>query len=798
LFENYLKVAWRNIIRHKGYSFINVFGLAVGLTCCMLIFLYVRQELSFDTFHRRADRIYRFTLESSEPEGKTVDAPTPSPAAPILKSEFPEIQKITRIYFAGSKLMASGQKRFYEKGVIFADADFFDIFTFPVLKGASRNLLANPNSLVLTATAAKRYFGDQDPLGRTFRLENKYDFSVTGVVADVPANSHFSFDFIAAYPGLNDDIVGLSLEQWGANLVFTYALFPEHFDGKAFAGKVAPFIEAHARKTPGRSLRLLLQPLKGIHLHSHMSNEIEPGNSVSYLVILASIGLFILLLAAINFVNLTTARSTQRFREVGMRKINGASGFQLLTQYLGESITMTYLALALALLLTVLLLPAFSHMINSSVGFRIDIQAALFLLVIIPLLVGFLAGIYPAFYLARQLPATTLKGKTALRTGKRAAFQFRQVLVVAQFVISIALMVATLTVKGQLRFMVNADLGFKKDRTLIIPVEDRALCKRIRVMKDELRRIPGVQSVTSSLGVPIGNSFGSNVYPDGIAAGKMFSAGFKFVDTDYLDHFGMKLISGRSFSADRPSDEWESFIVNQELLKKLGYAQPDQAIGRKIEIGLNNVKGTIIGVIQDFHNTSLQNPIDPQVLIYCPTICSEVSVRLAAGRIESTLSQIQASWQNFSPDRPFTYTFLDEEINRHYEAEQRILKIVGIFSFLAILIACLGLFGLAAFSAQRRCKEIGIRKVLGATTREVILLMSREFFLWIGLAICIAWPAAYFAMNRWLQGFAYRSGIGVGLMLLSGLLAVGITMATVSYQSIKAATANPVDSLRYE
>jgi putative ABC transport system permease protein len=798
MFKNYLKVAWRNILRYKGYSLINVFGLAVGLTCCMLIFLHVRQELSFDAFHRKADGIYRLAMESSEPEGKTIDAPTPSPAAPILKSDFPEIDKITRVYFAGRKLMASRQKRFYEKGIIFADADFFDIFTFPLLKGTSRNPLTGPDSLVLTATAAKRYFGKQNPLGKTLLLENKHAFNVTGVVADVPANSHFKFDFVAAYSGLKDEIVGLQLEQWGAGLVFTYALFPEPFDSKAFDAKVASFIEDHAEKTPGRSVRLFLQPLKSIHLYSHLPNEIEPGNSVSYLVILASIGFFILLLAVINFVNLTTARSMLRFREVGMRKVNGASAFQLLAQYLGESLAMTYLALALALLFTILLLPAFSSLIGSQIQPGLGAQSALILLVVIPVLVGIMAGIYPAFYLAHQPPTIALKGKVDFRSGKKAPFRFRQALVVIQFAISIALIVATLTVRGQLRFMVDADLGFNNERTLIIPLNDRALGKRIGIVKNELRKIPGVQSVTSSLGVPIGSSFGSNVYPDGIEAGKMFGSGFKFVDADYLDHFGIPLVAGRPFSANRPSDEWESFIVNQVLVKKLGYAEPGPAIGRKIEIGLNNVKGTIIGVTRDFHNTSLQNPIDPQVLILSPTICSEVSVRLAAGGIRKALPLIQACWRKFSPDRPFTSTFLDEEINRLYQAEQRILKIVGIFSFLAVLIACLGLFSLAAFSAQRRRKEIGIRKVLGATTSEVTLLMSQESFKWVGLAMCLAWPAAYFVMDRWLQGFAYRIGIGVWLILLSGLSTLCITLATVGYQSVKAARANPADSLRYE
>jgi putative ABC transport system permease protein len=798
MWQNYLKVAWRNLVRQKVYSSINIAGLAVGLTCCMLIFLDIRQELTFDAFHRKADGIYRFAMESSEPEGKTIDAPTPSLAAPILKNDFPEINKITRVYFAGRKLMASGQKRFYEKGIVFADADFFDIFTFPVLKGTSRNPLTDPNSLVLTSSAAKRYFGEQNPLGKMFLLDNQHVFHVTGVVADVPANSHFKFDFVAAYSGLKDEIVGLPLDQWGANLVFTYALFPEPFDSKAFAAKVASFIEEHAGKIPGRSMRLFLQPLKRIHLFSHLPNEIEPGNSVSYLVILACIGSFILLLAVINFVNLTTARSMLRFREVGMRKVNGASGFQLLTQYLGESLAMTYLALALALLLTHLLLPAFSSLTGSPIQFGLDAHSALVLLVVVPLLVGILAGIYPAFFLAQQPPTIVLKGKIDARSGNKVPSQFRQALVVIQFAISIALIVATLTVKGQLQFMVNTDLGFKKDRTLIIPLEDRALSKRIRVVKDELRKIPGVQSVTSSLGVPIGSTFGSSVYPDGRKAGKMFDAGFKFVDADYLGHFGIPLIAGRSFSAERPSDEWKSFIVNQELVKKLGYAEPGPAIGRKIEIGLNDVTGTIIGVTRDFHNTTLQNPIDPQVLILNPAICSEVSVRLAAGGIKKALPLIQACWLRFSPDRPFTSTFLDEEINRHYEAEQRILKIVGIFSFLAILIACLGLFSLAAFSAQRRSKEIGIRKVLGASTGEVMLLMSQESLKWVGLAMCLAWPAAYFVMDRWLQGFAYRSGIGVGTILLSGLLTLFITLATVSYQSVKAATTNPVDSLRYE
>lgn len=798
MLKNFLLVTLRNIHKQKGFSLINIAGLAMGLACCILIYQYLNQERSFDSFHQNADRIYRFALKNSEPEGVSLIAPTSAMAAPLLKSEYASIQAITRIYFASSSLLANEEKKYYEKGIIFADPDFFKIFTFPAISGNPQEYLTGPDSLVLTAAAAEKYFGNQNPLGKSLLLDNKYPFRITGIIQDVPVNSHFRFDMVASFRGLAKEFTGVSLEQWGATMVYTYGLFPEGFNSRAFDKSLHGFLERHFPSNPGSHMKLFLQPLRDIHLYSRLEGEIEPGNSVTFLLILCGIGLFILLLAGINYVNLSTARSIERFREVAVRKVNGAGPFQLLAQYLGESLLMTYLALLLALLLAMLAMPGLSILVRHPVSFQMDLPGASVLLLGVPLLVGTLAGIYPAFFLARQKPAVILKSRTGEYAPGRGGFRLRPALVLAQMVISIVLITSTLIINSQLKFMMDAELGFRKDRTLILPVQDQQIIQRVDAVKDELRKIPGVESVASSYGVPIGNSYGSAVFRNGRQGGDEFDAAFKFVDTGYFEHFGLQVLAGRTFSANLATDRWHSFVVNQQLVRKLGYAEDRQAIGRRIHISLNEVEGTIIGVVRDFHNDSLQNPIYPQVFLFQPTICSELAVRLAPGWSDATLGSISRCWNHFSPAYPFRYTFLDEDINQNYAVEQNALRIVTISSALAIFIAGLGLFGMAAFSTRLRTREIGIRKSLGASTSAIVLLLSSDLIRWAVLANLIAWPLAYYGIRRWLQTFSYHVDIQAELFLLAGLAVLLTGWLATGWQIIRAARAKPVENLRYE
>jgi putative ABC transport system permease protein len=800
MFKSYLKIALRNMIQQKGYSIINILGLSLGIASCILIMLYVKQELSYDRFHRDCERIYRIEVEDIRPEGKGIYASTPAPYTPVLKEDYPEIEKITRVYFMDRKLVAtaSGGKKFYEDRFIFADPDFFDIFTFPVVKGNPTHLLSNPNSLVLTASTAGKYFGDENPVGKTIKLDNTYDFKVTGVIEDVPINSHFHFDFVAAFTGLNDDIVGIQLDQWGAYLVYTYALFPPGFNADSFEEIAKPFVEMHAGKQPGISKRILLQPLSRIHLHSHTDNEIESGNTVLDLLIISTIGLFILVIACINFVNLFTTQSFRRSQEIGVRKVIGGSRFQLTAQFLGESLIFALLAMAMALIVVELFLPSFSSLVNKEIRWDLgDNIVFLGYLMFLPILVGILSGAYPALVLSSRKPIDALK--QAKYPGKRSKTAFlRKALVTGQFTISIMLIIGALVVKDQLHFLINADLGFKKEYTLVIPIQDDSIKKKLSSVKHELGKNPGVKNVTACMGTPVGESLFSNVYPNGRKGGDTFGACFKFVDLDYLEHFAIKIIAGRGFSKEFTADEWNSFVVNEEMTKKLGYASPEHAIGRRLSISLNNVDGTIIGVTKNFHLDSLHQHIDPLVLIYWPRIFSEIVVTVQPHDLKGTIADLEKTWSGFSPNYPFRFSFLDEDINRAYAREQQALKIIRAFSFLAIFIASLGLYGLAVYAAKRRTREIGIRKVLGSTIPGIVKLLLSESSKWVLFANILAWPIGYLVMNQWLQHFAYRITIDIRVFILAGGMAWLIAVFTVSLQSIKAALANPVKALRYE
>ncbi|MDH5383420.1 MAG: ABC transporter permease [Candidatus Aminicenantes bacterium] len=800
MFKNYLTVALRNIIKQKIYSIITVAGLAVGITCCLLIMLYVRQELSYDTFYSNAEKVYRVGHKVIRPQHTSISASTPTPLAPVLKEEYPEIEHITRIYFDSQVLFEYGNMRIYEEGVIYADPDFFNVFPFHLLKGDPSHLLDTPQSMVITAATAEKYFGDKDPIGKVFQVNKQYNFMVTGVIKDIPVNSHYHFDFVISFLAKNEQNFGLWLNLWtGYTTIYTYAVFPENINIKQFQSRIEDFITRRAGKRPDVERKIFLQPLKSIYLHSHLEDEIEANNFVSNLFILSTIAFLILVIACINYMNLATAQSARRAREVGMRKVLGAQRFQLVRQFMGESILLTLLAILISLATVELHLPVFSSLVGKPVDFHYG-KNLLFLagFFLITLMVGIISSIYPAAFLSRHQPIKTLKGmKESVKASFGQVF-FKKSLVVVQFVVSILLIICTLIINQQLRYMRNAHLGFDKEYMIVVPIQTDSGRKLYESIKNELMTHPGVIGATACLRAPIsGNVIVTYGHPEGSSREHAFQVYHNFVDMNYIDNFGIEMIAGRKFSREHSTDLREAFIVNEATVRKSGFASAEEAIDKRFQTGMG-LQGTIIGVMRDFHISSFHSEIESMVMSYDPEYFWEMNVKITSDNIPEILSTIEKTFNKFIPEYPFNYTFLDEDINTLYQEEEQAGKIIQTFSIIAILIACLGLFGLAAFAAENRTKEIGIRKVLGATVSNIMLLLSSEFTKWILLANIVAWPIAYYVINKWLQGFAYRTSINLWAFILGAVFAFTIALITVSYQAIKSALSNPVESLRYE
>ena len=804
MFQNYLKIALRNLIKQRIYSLINIIGLAIGMTCCLLIALYVRHELSYDRFHEKGERIYRVAVKTTIPSGTFYDAETPFPLAAQLQIDYSEVERVVRIFFREEELVTVGEKQFVEPKIAFADTGFFQMFSFPLLRGNPRRLLNDPAAVVLSASQARKYFGEEDPLGKTLALNNRLTFQVSAVMEDMPPNSHFHADILFSFLALSHDYLGFSIDQWGLyTSLYTYIMLPEAHSAAAFEDKLEPFMEKYSFTRPDRKRTALLMPLQDIHLHSHMEGEIEPNTRVSDLWIIATIGLFILLIASINFMNLTTARSARRAREVGVRKVLGAFRWQLIKQFIGESVILSLLAMLLAIALVELALPGFSQLVGKSIDFSVVGSGVLLgALLGLALLVGILSGIYPALFLTAYRPVAVLKMNSFAAAGGRAGGRsagLRRGLVVTQFALAILLISGTIITRDQLHFLRNVDLGFRKDAIIDIPVSEDEIRDKYKTIKHELANHPNVVSVSACFKSPLSeNGFSTSAYPNGRDSGGGFGIDLNFVDFDYLEQFDLQLLAGRNFSPNLPSDEKAAFIINESTMKRLGYDNPQAALGRKLPTGINRIEGTIIGVVKDYHNVSLHEQIQPLVMMYWPEFFYNFAVRVRPGGLPETIAHLEAVWKSFSPAYPFSYSFLDEDLSRIYAFEARITRIIGTFSFIAIFIACLGLFGLAAYTAEQRTKEIGVRKVLGAKVSDIVLLLSKEFVKLVLLAGVIAAPLAYWLMGRWLEVFAYRIEPGPAVFLIAGALALLIALLTISYQAIRAALAHPVESLRYE
>ncbi|MGN6532661.1 MAG: ABC transporter permease [Ginsengibacter sp.] len=810
MFKNYFKTAWRSFLKNKTFSFINIAGLSIGISVCFIILLFVQNELSFDRFNKNADRIVRIVFQANINGGKINESNVMPPVAEAMKSDYPEVEDATRIRVYGAPKISYQGRTFKEDQLAFVDPNFFSIFTLPLIEGNVNTALQQPNTIIITKEIAKKYFGNEDPLGKTlvFSDNKNTSFKVTGLIDKVPANSHFHFDIFASMTGLDE----AKSDSWMGSNFFTYLLLKPGYDYKKLEAKLPGMVEKYMGpqiqkemglslsqfRTKGNKLGFALQPLTSIHLYSHSNYELDaPGNAM-YVYIFGAIAIFMLLIACINFINLSTASASKRAKEVGVRKVIGSGKSQLIFQFLTESALLVFIALLLSLLLIQLALPEFNNISgkNLSFDFNLKIISSLFAMGIF---VSIIAGLYPAFFLSSFKPIAVLKGKL---TGNNKSFGLRSSLVVFQFFISVGLIIATIVVWQQMKFIQNKNLGYNKEQVLTIP-NSYLLGKNEQIYKQELLNDPRVIDATVSSFKPAGPSSGGNAfaYPEGHDNQIMKTEEYH-VDEKYIPTLEMHIAAGRNFSKEFTTDS-TGIIINESAAKAFGWATAGNyggAIGKTI-IRENSFRGTnvpfhVIGVVKDFNFKSLHDPVSPLLMVLDPD--NGIILKVKTTDIKGLLASMKKQWDKFNTDEPFTYTFLDDLYNKTYSAEQKTGTTLNIFALLTIFVACLGLFGLATYTAEKRTKEIGIRKVLGASVTQVTSMLSTEFLKLVFIACLIAFPLSWWTMNKWLQSFAYRIHISGWMFVVAGFAALLIALLTVSFQAIKAAVANPVESLRTE
>jgi len=802
MFRNYWLVAIRNFRRYKVHAIINVSGLSIGLAACILILLFVQSELSYDRFHEDANRIYRVAVEQSVGDQTIVWPQAPIALAVELQERFPDVLRVTKVFPRGRRLVQYGENRFYEQSGYYADASFFDVFSFPVAQGNPKAAWSDLNSIVITQKLAKKYFGDEDPVGKTMVFpEFRRDMIVKGVLENVPPNSHFKPDFLIPFENFRmaGEDPHLHTPAY-IYLLLTSADAADRVETRLVQGSET----VTRRKERQRVYRPFLQALTDIHLFSHLDQELEANRDVGDLYLFSGIALLILVIACMNYMNLATARSAGRAREISIRKVVGARKLQLVNQLLSESVLVTVLALVLSIALVEIVLPIFNAYANT--GLHLLYGDGRFWLCIAALAVGVgvLSGSYPAFVLSRFPPAEVLKG--ASKAHPSGAW-FRRVLVVFQFAASIGLMIVTSIVFNQLAFVKYKALGFDKAQVVVVEAKGirgayQAFASgnfgRYDAFKHDLLSNPNVLKIGASSAV-VGDYLFTRSYTTEGKTDEVYDWETLFADYDFIKTMGIEVGEGRDFSRDFPTDLRDAVILNETAVRELGW---DNAVGKRIErTSFPRRHSEIIGVVKDFHTQSLHHAIQPLVIGLFPAEADYIGfflVKIRTKNVSETLAFLRAKWQAWAPDRPFNYSFLDEDYDALYRSETQLLQIFAAFAGLAILIACLGLFGLASFMAESRTKEIGIRKTLGASIPDICALLSRDFVKLVVLANLIAWPIAHYTMRQWLQSFAYRINLGVSVFLVAGATAVAIAVLTVSVQSIKAAQMNPVDALRYE
>ncbi|HEX8659605.1 MAG TPA: ABC transporter permease [Hymenobacter sp.] len=807
MFKNYFLVAYRNLIRHKGFSFLNIAGLALGLTACLLIGLFVHDELQFDKFVPHGDQIYRLYSEHPKSETSETAAPVPPMYATALKQDFPEVEQTMRILMQSSvDLLEVGEKKIYVENSVIADSTFFKIFELPFKYGSPDHALDAPTSIVLAEDVATKFFGNENPIGKEIKV-NKSSMVVKGVLRNGLSKFHLKVNYILplSAAGLPKE----RMKKWGWHQFFTYVKLRPGTNAQQTQAKLQDYVKQKVNPTlpPDDQIKevTFLQPLHQIHLYSaNFKFDLSTKGNITYVKALSFIATFILLIAGFNFVNLATAKSMQRAKEVGIRKTIGASRQQLMLQFLSETVLLTLLSVVLAAVLTAALLPSLNAFTGKTMTFDLLRNPALLgLLAALTIVVGLVAGFYPALVLSSFQPVKVLKS-AVVTDGLFGRVQWlRHGLIVVQFALSVFLIICAIVVFRQVSYLHNKDLGFNRDQIMFFPMRGENMNTHYEAFKNELAQVPGVVSASIGYGFP-----GDAVAGDGLIVPtngeqKRYSVTQLMVDYDYIKTLGLQLVTGRDFSKDLKTDKDQAFIINETAVKELGFGTPQQALGRTVQWQVWSDKnpdslkvGKVIGVVKDFHYKSLYDKLEPAVLQIFPGAYWKVAVKLKGENLSSSIDGVKQVWTKFSPESPIEYRFLDQNFDDMYKAEDKLKALLWTFTGIAIFVGCLGLFGLATYAAERRKKEIGIRKVLGASVGNIVALLSKEFLVLVLVAAVIAFPAAWLAMSRWLQDFAYRIDMPIWAFLAAGLIAGAVAFVTVGYQAVRAATLNPVNNLR--
>jgi putative ABC transport system permease protein len=807
---NYLKIAWRNLTKYKFISFINLFGLTVGLTCCLLILTYIINELSYDHY-RQSKNIYRVERTFLNPQDKSVNLRLSSiapPFAALLANDFKEIKKVSQVLGNGPTPFKYDEKLFNENNSFFADSAILDLFDVKVTKGNASHALDDPFTIMLAEETAKKYFGNDEAINKVIRMNSQFDLKVTGVYKSLPSNSHVHPELLISLTTLMDTAVygrQNCVDNFGNNAFYTYILLPDNYDPKRLEAQLPAFQNRHiSNDGPDGSIKasdyslLTLRKVTDIHLYSHKDDEAEENGDITRVYVFSAIALFILLIACINYMNLSTARSVLRGKEIGIRKVVGARRKELIGQFLSESVLICWIATILAFLLTWASLPFLNKLSGQNLSIEILLKWQIVLpLVLVPFIVGLLSGIYPALFLSSFQPIKVLKG--VFKVGSRS-ISFRQVLVVVQFAISIILIICTAIVFQQLRYMQTKSLGFNKDHIVTLAYNGN-LTPKYESFRAELLSNSNIKSITRSSRIPTGrllDAMGSQINRGDSLTPTQADIKFIVADEDYLPTYGVNIVAGRNFSKAYGRDT-SAFLINEAAVKILGLKSNEDAVGKRFQYG--GRQGELVGVFNDFHFESMHQRILPLVMFIPKQVGNfgRLSVKVS-GNIPAALSHLENTWKKFSPDIPFDYAFLDQRFEKLYQSEERQRAIFTVFACIAIFVACLGLFGLSAFAISQRVKEIGIRKVLGASVNSIVTLLSKDFLKLVALAAIFAFPVAFYAMYKWLEDFAYRIDIRAEwwVFLVAGIIAAVVAFLTIGFQAIKAGTANPVTNLRTE
>ncbi|WP_439584612.1 ABC transporter permease [Dyadobacter bucti] len=800
MFKNYLKIALRNLLKHKTFSVINIAGVALGLACFLLLSLYVKDELSYDRHHENADRIYRLsrTFLSKDGTASLRLGHAAPPFGPLVAQDFPEVEEVVRLLETGA-LVQYGEKIFNEENMFAAENNLFKVFTFHVEQGNPQNALENPFSIMFSRPMAEKYFGKENPVGKIIRLDNQLDYTVTGVFEPLPAQSSFHPDFLVSFSTLNDDRVygaeGLRT-NFGNNSFSTFLLLPKGYDPQKLVKAFPAFQNRRIEAKASTYSVLDLMKLTDIHLHSHLDSEIEANGDIQYVYLFSAIAIFILIIACINYMNLATARSATRAKEVGMRKVIGAVRAQLVRQFLSESILMVVVSMLFAMIIVVLCLPYLNNFTQKTLTAKALLDPLfLSILACITLFTGVIAGSYPAFFMTSFQPVSVLKGKiaSALKNGN-----LRQVLVVAQFSIAVVLIICTAVVYNQMRYVQNYKLGYSKDQIVLLRAAGDS-ATNYESIRQQLKENSNILEVGRSSRIPSGrllDSWEAYVMKGDSMAPADISIKSLSVDEDFISTYQIKMAAGRNFSREFTTDKTSGFILNETAVKLLGWKNPHDAIGSRF--GYGEIRGQIIGVTKDYHFESLHQKVAPIVMFSQPGNMRWMSVHISGNNIKSAIGHMESVWKRQFPDVPFAYEFLDQRFGKLYAREQTQQLLFGIFAGIAIFISCMGLLGLSMFMAELRIKEIGVRKVLGASVTSLVIMLSNDFLKLVLIAIVIASPIAWYAMTNWLKDFAYHTQVNWWVFALAGVISIGIALLTISFQSIKAALMNPVKSLKSE